>query len=91
MVSAFCMKCKGNILDHIDRGRLCVQLYLLSHLYSNDIRCLIPPVCTMYDFSFFKFLDVVEFCEEMANEGKIVIVAALDGTFERKGERLKLY
>lgn len=28
--------------------------------------------------------DIVEFCEEMANEGKIVIVAALDGTFERK-------
>jgi thymidine kinase len=24
------------------------------------------------------------FCERLANEGKIVIVAALDGTFERK-------
>lgn len=30
------------------------------------------------------FSDIVEFCEEMANEGKTVIVAALDGTFERK-------
>ncbi|XP_029454986.1 thymidine kinase, cytosolic isoform X2 [Rhinatrema bivittatum] len=30
------------------------------------------------------FLDIVEFCEEMANEGKTVIVAALDGTFQRK-------
>jgi len=30
------------------------------------------------------FGDVVEFCETMANQGKIVIVAALDGTFERK-------
>ena len=30
------------------------------------------------------FNDVVEFCENMANQGKIVIVAALDGTFERK-------
>lgn len=30
------------------------------------------------------FVDIVEFCEEMANLGKIVIVAALDGNFERK-------
>jgi thymidine kinase len=30
------------------------------------------------------FSDVVEFCEEMANLGKIVIVASLDGTFQRK-------
>lgn len=32
-----------------------------------------------------KFPDIVEFCESMANCGKIVIIAALDGTFERKG------
>ncbi|XP_052263492.1 thymidine kinase, cytosolic-like isoform X2 [Dreissena polymorpha] len=31
------------------------------------------------------FPDVVSFCDEMANRGKIVIVAALDGTFQRKG------
>ncbi|AEN03663.1 thymidine kinase [Yokapox virus] len=30
------------------------------------------------------FQDIVEFCENMANKGKIVIVAALDGTFKRK-------
>eukprot|EP00456_Euglypha_rotunda_P016520 TRINITY_DN15474_c0_g1_i2.p1 TRINITY_DN15474_c0_g1~~TRINITY_DN15474_c0_g1_i2.p1 ORF type:complete len:242 (+),score=20.43 TRINITY_DN15474_c0_g1_i2:108-833(+) len=30
------------------------------------------------------FSDVVEFSETMANQGKVVIVAALDGTFERK-------
>ncbi|XP_036949179.1 thymidine kinase, cytosolic [Acanthopagrus latus] len=30
------------------------------------------------------FPDTVEFCEEMANLGKTVIVAALDGTFQRK-------
>eukprot|EP01086_Lenisia_limosa_P008514 TRINITY_DN30119_c0_g1_i1.p1 TRINITY_DN30119_c0_g1~~TRINITY_DN30119_c0_g1_i1.p1 ORF type:complete len:231 (-),score=75.08 TRINITY_DN30119_c0_g1_i1:132-824(-) len=30
------------------------------------------------------FPDVVEFCETCANMGKIVIVAALDGTFQRK-------
>lgn len=31
------------------------------------------------------FPDVVAFCEDMANAGKTVIVAALDGTFQRKG------
>ncbi|NXS63787.1 KITH protein, partial [Brachypteracias leptosomus] len=30
------------------------------------------------------FPDTVEFCEMMANAGKTVIVAALDGTFQRK-------
>lgn len=30
------------------------------------------------------FEDIVEFSEQMANEGKMVIIAALDGTFERK-------
>ncbi|XP_078081832.1 thymidine kinase, cytosolic [Mustelus asterias] len=30
------------------------------------------------------FPDCVEFAEEMANQGKTVIVAALDGTFQRK-------
>jgi thymidine kinase len=30
------------------------------------------------------FPDIVDFCEEMANLGKTVIVAALDGNFERK-------
>jgi len=27
---------------------------------------------------------VVAFCDEMADKGKVVIVAALDGTFQRK-------
>ncbi|XP_062581001.1 thymidine kinase, cytosolic-like isoform X2 [Saccostrea cucullata] len=31
------------------------------------------------------FPDVVEFCDEMAECGKTVIVAALDGTFQKKG------
>ncbi|MBN3286213.1 KITH protein, partial [Polyodon spathula] len=30
------------------------------------------------------FPDTVEFCEEMADRGKTIIVAALDGTFQRK-------
>lgn len=32
----------------------------------------------------FKFPDIAEFCEELANKGKTVIVAALDGTFQRQ-------
>lgn len=28
--------------------------------------------------------DIVTFCEKMANAGKVVIVAALDGTFQRQ-------
>lgn len=31
------------------------------------------------------FPDVVSFCDDMAESGKIVIVAALDGTFQKKG------
>lgn len=31
------------------------------------------------------FKDVTEFSEEMANLGKIVIIAALDGTYQRRG------
>ena len=30
------------------------------------------------------FSEIVEFSERMANNGKVVIIAALDGTFERK-------
>ncbi|KAM8842242.1 thymidine kinase, cytosolic-like isoform X2 [Synchiropus splendidus] len=37
------------------------------------------PACCLAEFP-----DTVEFCEEMANLGKTVIVAALDGTFQRK-------
>lgn len=35
-----------------------------------------------------QFPDIVEFSEAMANAGKTVIVAALDGTFQRKVRRL---
>lgn len=31
-----------------------------------------------------QFPDIVPFCENMANCGKVVVVAALDGTFQRK-------
>jgi hypothetical protein len=36
-----------------------------------------------------QFADIVPFCELMASLGKIVIVAALDGTFQRKVSRLR--
>ncbi len=38
------------------------------------------------------FPDIVDFCDRNANDGKIIIVAALDGTFQRKpfGEVLNL-
>jgi len=31
------------------------------------------------------FSDIIEFCELMANAGKVVVVAALDGTYQRSG------
>jgi len=48
----------------------------------------ITELCSNYDVigvdegQFFS--EIVEFCEMMANRSKIVVVSALDGTFERK-------
>lgn len=39
---------------------------------------------TIANVNTFQFPDLIEFCEEMADSGKTVIVAALDGTFQRK-------
>jgi len=36
------------------------------------------------DHWYLQFPDIIEFCETMANKGKTVIVAALDGTFQRQ-------
>lgn len=44
-------------------------------------RSLLPSPCT------FQFPDIVDFCDSMANTGKTVIVAALDGTFQREVRR----
>merc|ERR1711959_191235 len=30
------------------------------------------------------FPDLIEFCDEMANKGKTIVIAALDGDFQRK-------
>jgi thymidine kinase len=56
----------------------------LASLKLNDVRddVLRYGVIGIDEAQFFP--DVVPFCEELANAGKIVIVAALDGTFQRK-------
>ncbi|XP_022063118.2 thymidine kinase, cytosolic [Acanthochromis polyacanthus] len=50
----------------------------------GDVRSLALQVCVIGIDEGQFFPDTVEFCEEMANLGKTVIVAALDGTFQRK-------
>lgn len=46
-------------------------------------KCCPPSTFTMCLYPL-QFPDIVDFCEKMANAGKTVIVAALDGTFQRK-------
>ncbi|KAM9769083.1 thymidine kinase, cytosolic [Menidia menidia] len=50
----------------------------------RDVRPLALHACVVGIDEGQFFPDIVEFCEEMANLGKTVIVAALDGTFQRK-------
>ncbi|XP_063040777.1 thymidine kinase, cytosolic [Engraulis encrasicolus] len=50
----------------------------------NDLRSLALDACVIGIDEGQFFPDTVEFCEDMANRGKIIIVAALDGTFQRK-------
>ena len=40
--------------------------------------------CLVINVLLLQFPDIIEFCETMANRGKTVIVAALDGTFQRQ-------
>ncbi|KAK7118965.1 hypothetical protein R3I94_020970 [Phoxinus phoxinus] len=49
-----------------------------------DVRSLALQACVIGIDEGQFFPDTVEFCEEMANMGKTIIVAALDGTFQRK-------
>ncbi|XP_042338599.1 thymidine kinase, cytosolic-like [Plectropomus leopardus] len=49
-----------------------------------DVRPLALQACVIGIDEGQFFPDTVEFCEEMANLGKTIIVAALDGTFQRK-------
>ncbi|XP_006790747.1 thymidine kinase, cytosolic [Neolamprologus brichardi] len=50
----------------------------------KDVRPLALRACVIGIDEGQFFPDAVEFCEEMANLGKTIIVAALDGTFQRK-------
>ncbi|NWI68661.1 KITH protein, partial [Todus mexicanus] len=59
--------------------RRAVPAALLKDVYQEALRC---AVIGIDEGQFFP--DIVEFCEMMANAGKTVIVAALDGTFQRK-------
>lgn len=64
----------------------CQSLFcLLRHSLESQSNVM---VCDVFynnsDLLVLQFPDTVEFCEEMANMGKTVIVAALDGTFQRK-------
>ncbi|XP_030064513.1 thymidine kinase, cytosolic isoform X2 [Microcaecilia unicolor] len=61
-----------NLMDAVSAGRL-------RDVYQEAMASAVIGVDEGQFFS-----DIVEFCEEMANEGKTVIVAALDGTFQRK-------
>ncbi|KAM6472913.1 thymidine kinase, cytosolic [Liasis olivaceus] len=56
----------------------------MSACYLKDVQqeALTSTVIGIDEGQFFP--DIVEFCETMANAGKTVIVAALDGTFQRK-------
>ena len=55
--------------------------FSLSFLYSLFS---LPVIMLVFSSSPWQFPDIVEFCEDMANDGKTVIVAALDGTFQRE-------
>lgn len=52
-------------------------------IVGSGAKCCPPPIFTLCLFPL-QFPDIVDFCEKMANAGKTVIVAALDGTFQRK-------
>uniref|UniRef100_A0A8C5KIN1 Thymidine kinase n=1 Tax=Jaculus jaculus TaxID=51337 RepID=A0A8C5KIN1_JACJA len=61
----------SNSFSTHDRSVLaCILSNLLTCSPSSHLPCQFP--------------DIVDFCEAMANAGKTVIVAALDGTFQRK-------
>eukprot|EP00898_Chlorokybus_atmophyticus_P005801 jgi/Chlat1/6221/Chrsp44S09039 len=66
------------VVDWTCEARPCVALAEVANVVAGGAYCAIA-----IDEGQF-FADVVEYCERWANEGKIVIVAALDGTFERK-------
>jgi thymidine kinase len=61
--------------------QLILSLRNLLTVSINRLYCTFPIGIDEGQF----FPDIVEFSEKMANLGKTVMVAALDGTFQRKG------
>lgn len=55
----------------------------ISNLEQAKDKAILYDVVAIDEGQFYP--DIVEFCEELANMGIIVMVAALDGTFQRKG------
>ncbi|KAJ9578973.1 hypothetical protein L9F63_024919 [Diploptera punctata] len=69
-----------DIISHDHQSLSAVAANKISELKTNALEY---DVIGIDEGQFFP--DVVECCEEMANIGKIVIVAALDGTYQRIG------
>lgn len=66
---------------------LCFVRYLYTFTViptAYPVNLKVSRTITISCVCYLQFPDIVEFCEEMANAGKTVIVAALDGTFQRK-------
>ncbi|KPP70063.1 thymidine kinase, cytosolic-like [Scleropages formosus] len=70
---------EGGVATHDRNTMEAVPASCLQEIYSLALEA---TVIGIDEGQFFP--DTVEFCEEMANMGKTVIIAALDGTFQRK-------
>ncbi|KAM4664677.1 thymidine kinase, cytosolic [Discoglossus pictus] len=70
---------KEHLATHDKNTMAAVSASRLSDVFQDAMTC---SVIGIDEGQFFP--DTVDFCEEMANRGKTVIVAALDGTFQRK-------
>jgi len=83
-----CLMVKYSKDDRYDRDAVATHDRQMTHATSTDRLTSVKKAAKNYgvigiDEGQF-FPDIVQFCEEMASEGKTVIVAALDGTFQRK-------
>lgn len=73
-------KCGGGVATHDHQSHGAVAATTLTSISREAEGC---SVIGIDEGQFFP--DVVEFSEKMANAGKIVVVAALDGTYQRSG------
>ncbi|KAI0218122.1 Thymidine kinase, cytosolic [Lamellibrachia satsuma] len=71
---------KNGIATHDKQTLPATSAVELNSLVSMALQC---DVIGVDEGQFFP--DIIEFCERLANKGKTVIVAALDGTFQRQG------